>query len=1334
MIIVTTPAHNNQQLFSDYYLDHLLPERQDWQKLAEEARSAMEDIAAIFKAFKRGDKEAQTEYRLVRPILERLGHTFEVQPSLATPQGTKAPDYVFYRDEELLNENKGKRLTDALLKAAAFAVGDAKYWDCPLDRALRSGKSDSQLLSNKNPSYQIAFYIQHSGLEWGILTNGRLWRLYHTSSAHKLDHYYEVDLPALLASGQVTNFLYFYAFFRRAAFDAQPIGVSAILKESVDYMQGVSDALNKQVYEALRHVAQGFLDFPPNQLSADNAADLQAIYDNSLILLYRLLFILYAEARNLLPLKDNDLYRTYYSMYMITHNVAETIDDKLVPLPTTAKLTCDLWPLFDFINEGNPPLNIATFNGGLFDPERHSFLERYRVGDAHLQAAIDMLARTSKDRDNEKHFIDYRDLSERHLGTIYEGLLEYHLETIAENDGWTVDLLNDKGERKASGSYYTPDYIVKYIVDATIGPLLQQAASGATAQEKVDAILAIKVLDPSMGSGHFLVEATEYIARFLVELNVQPEGVTREAELSYWKRRVVQSCIYGVDLNPLAVELAKLSLWLSTIAKDRPLSFLDHHLRAGNSLFGARFADLATARNGNGNGAKRKSKKLEIPKEQLSFFGDDAFRQSMTTAVDLMWLVEGSPALTVEQVKQQEQLYATMREGLIGKYGKLANMLTASYFGLSIDNTLWKPLADFATGRAPIAPEQFSVWIDAAESLAAQRGFFHWELEFPEVFFDRFGQDKGAAGGFDAVVGNPPWIRQETFSADKPTLERLYRVYHGVADLSTYFVELGNTFLKAHGRFGFIVHNKFVRANYGAPLRHFLRHTVHLDRLVNFGDLPVFHDAITYPMIVLTSKEPPDEAPVSYTLLDELHPDPAALAADIALGESTIPASAFSEEHWHLEGVDTQAILEKLRENSIPLGEYVNGNMYRGILTGLNEAFVIDQLTRDRLIAEDFRSREIIKPFVVGRDIKRYRVNYEKRYVIFTKRGIDLARYTAIQKYLEQYKTQLEPKPSDWDEITQGEWPGRKPGPYQWYEIQDTIAYVEAFENPKIIYPDIANSCQFAYDTTGLYSGNTTYIIPAGNDPLYLLALLNSSLIEFFFQQVSALIRGDYLRFFTQYVAQTPIRNIVFTTPDAEREALVKAGTMLVEEGREDALLAFIEKRLAQEPEQSDVVHDLLVYMAQQMIDLHRQRHEKYDLLLLALHGYLSRTEMQKLERLWTPSPLQAGEQGALSAKKEAEIAEAQTVLGQLAARQLNLSEHLGLLNEDQWVWLIKRRLNGIARKVLPDLVETFRQRQTAVAALEERIAMLDQSINEVVYRLYELSTEEMRMIRMRMP
>jgi hypothetical protein len=233
--------------------------------------------------------------------------------------------------------------------------------------------------------------MQHSGLDWGILTNGRLWRLYHKDTAHKLDRFYEVNLPELLQTGDVDNFLYFYTFFRRQAFDPGDLSIEALRQASVE----------------------------------------QAI-------------------------------------------------DKL-----------------------------ACVDG---------------------------------------QFVDYRDLAERHLGTIYEGLLEFHLETMdTPESGWTIDLKNEKGERKITGSYYTPDYIVKYMVEETLGPVLRQAvASAKSEQEKIDAVLNVKVLDPAMGSGHFPVEATDYIARFLVEHIEQSVTETGgESELAFWRRRVAQSCIYG---------------------------------------------------------------------------------------------------------------------------------------------------------------------------------------------------------------------------------------------------------------------------------------------------------------------------------------------------------------------------------------------------------------------------------------------------------------------------------------------------------------------------------------------------------------------------------------------------------------------------------------------------------------------------------------------------------------------------------------------------------------------------------------------------------------------
>src|SRR5579859_951026 len=539
--------HQNQQLFADHYLDRVLPTRPGWADLAGPAAPAMHAIQALLAAYTPSASESQTEDDLIKPVLRALGHTFEVQVALKTPDGTKKPDYVFYRDPAAVVAHKNQVLTDAVAQQGALAVGDAKSWDLPLDQAVKKAGADP--FTNKNPSYQIAFYMQHSGVPWGILTNGRRWRLYHRDTAHKLDHFYEVDLPAVLEGGDVARFLYFYAFFSRAAFEPSAFSIARILQGSADYARGVGDTLKSQVYEALRHLAQGFLDFAPNKLTT-GPADLKRIYDAALIALYRLLFVLYAEARGLLPVATHPTYRLHYSLDAIKGEVAHDLDRGQPLLPKTVTLWPRLQTLFRMIDEGDPALGVATYNGGLFDAARYPFLEHYAVGDGHLQRAIDMLARVGRD------FVDYRDLAVRHLGTIYEGLLEYHLEPQAE-PGWSVALLNDRGERKATGSYYTPDYVVNYMVAATLGPLVDRALAGQPDDAaRARAALALNVLDPAMGSGHFLVEATEYLARRLVELGVPPpdSAVAAESDLPAWKRRIVQACIYGVDLNPLAVE------------------------------------------------------------------------------------------------------------------------------------------------------------------------------------------------------------------------------------------------------------------------------------------------------------------------------------------------------------------------------------------------------------------------------------------------------------------------------------------------------------------------------------------------------------------------------------------------------------------------------------------------------------------------------------------------------------------------------------------------------------------------------------------------------------
>ena len=599
-------AVKNQSLFSDYYLESLIVEQSQWGHTPEieSDYAAIKELFNTFTPNAVNRNEAQTEHELIQPLLEQLGHVFEVQPTLQTPQGTKRPDYAFFASQEVQDAAQPHINTIQFFNTA-LAVGDAKAWSRNLDRKVE-GAGDP--FNNQNPNYQIDFYLRCADKDWGILTNGGQWRLYHRQTSYRMDNFYEVDLAALLgADGDLDSFRYFYCLFRREAFIPDASGLSfldLVLAESQQHTIAVSDDLKNRVYDALRLLIGGFLDFPRNGFDKDNPP-LDEIHSNCLILLYRLLFILYAESRDLLPLNNRD-YAMQYSLDHVATDIHAKMDSGIATAPGASLYWTRLRQLFTLINEGWED-HIPQYNGGLFNPAHHPFLEEQRLDDAALAQVIELLTRTEKgDR------ITYRDLDVRHLGSIYEGLLEYQpqiadqdLVIVSKKKSETVTprsspdqeadyregevyLLTDKGERKATGSYYTPDYIVRYIVENTLAPLCKD--------KDVDEILSLKILDPATGSGHFLVGVVDYLAEELITNPDAPfmtETGSEETELAYWRRRVVESCVYGVDLNPMAVELAKLSLWLHTVAKGEPLSFLDHHIRCGNSLIGAKVANLS---------------------------------------------------------------------------------------------------------------------------------------------------------------------------------------------------------------------------------------------------------------------------------------------------------------------------------------------------------------------------------------------------------------------------------------------------------------------------------------------------------------------------------------------------------------------------------------------------------------------------------------------------------------------------------------------------------------------------------------------------------------------
>ena len=342
--------------------------------------------------------------------------------------------------------------------------------------------------------------------------------------------------------------------------------------------------------------------------------------------------------------------------------------------------------------------------------------------------------------------------------------------------------------------------------------------------------------------------------------------------------------------------------------------------------------------------------------------------------------------------------------------------------------------------------------------------------------------------GFDVVLGNPPYVRQELLTDYKDHWKSEFRAFDGTADLFVYFIERGLQQLKPGGRLGFIVSNKWLRGGYAEKLRTLISGEFTIERVVDFGHAPVFPDADAFPCIITLRKNPP---PPDHKFQVTLYPreklGEELLANYVDTHTFPLEQESLGKDGWTLEPPGVRALLKKLRNNGVPLGEYANLKPFRGVLTGFNKAFLVDQTAKDRLCREDPRSSEVLKPFVRGQDIARWSPRWANKWMIFARRGIDIDRYPAIRAHLENYRVALEPKPKG---FTGSKWPGRKQGTYKWYELQDAVDYYELFDKPKLLYQVIQFHPSYALDSTGLYTNDKGYFLPT--EDRWLIAVLNS--------------------------------------------------------------------------------------------------------------------------------------------------------------------------------------------------------------------------------------------------
>lgn len=1198
------PVVQNRGLFSDYYLTELVWDDEFFRGSAKDAEPVWLAIKSLYEKVKPQlptANEAQTEQLFIRPVLDLLGHRglYAVQPSVPSAEGPRRPDFAFFGSID------GKEHAEATCKgkveyfAKALAIGDAKQWDRSLDRK-RKGAGDA--FTNANPSYQIDFYLRATDRKWGILTNGRRWRLYHRDTSYRMNVFYEVDLVALLEEYD-ESFLYFYAFFHKDAFTTGFL--DRVLRGSRDYAGKLGDELKENVYEALRLLAEGLLRCPDNGLRED---DLDEVRANTFVLIYRLLFLFYAEDRGLLPM-ENPHYRTSYSLRGWAQEIADKLEEGHSFSPTTYGSWMKLSELCRIVNEGDAHLRVPPYNGGLFDVAKHLLLVRCKIGDLYLASAVDRLARAEAAGRTGRGPVSYRDLDIRHIGAVYEGLLEHRLRVAHQDlavvkDGGKekfvpvaklgnkrplkthrageVYLETDKGERKATGSYYTPDYIVKYIVEHTLGPLveekhkkieeerhvLEEKVKGSRGYDRevyerklaeignrlIEEILSIKVLDPAMGSGHFLVEAVDFLARELIRaLGESPEELEEE-EVRWAGREVVERCIFGVDVNPLAVELAKLSLWISTVAKDRPLSFLDHHLRLGNSLIGAWVKDL-----GRLPARSKKDKAAQIGEHVVGLFEGKLKERLPVVLGEVMELLR-KPSDKVEDIREKETLYEHILN-MLQPFKEVANVWVSTYFGNEADRTDYEnallKLSDPPTVWEREVREQ--PWFAKTQEMVAARHFFHWELEFPEVFFEKTGQRKRNPG-FDAVIGNPPYVRSVRLKEDDPEGWVFYASRFRAASKREYdvylcFVEQGHALLSTQGRFGMIMPNKWFTTRVGETLRCLLAEARAVDHVVDFGSFQVFDDVTAYTCLLFLTGAPSEEVEAA-VLLDSGSSPTTLPNGDGSWQISAVPTARLGGEPWHFLPEDTGDFWKKLQNH--PRLEDV-AVVFKGTGTSADHVFFMERR------ADGFYSRfvdetvelesELMRPALTGQDIDRYAFRRDNwllfPYAIQGDRAALIppdemsTRYPKAWAYLSrpQIRTALEGR-------DRGEFRTRE----DWYAFgrpQNLHLLGEA----KVVLPDVGARGEFAYDPEGRYIIDTAYgVVPQGQvrfSLLSLTAVLNSSLLTMFLQHTGTDLRGGYFRMKTSYLNPFPIPRIAFTTPPAKRTQLVEEGKRLYREALE---------------------------------------------------------------------------------------------------------------------------------------------------------------------------------------
>ena len=708
------------------------------------------------------------------------------------------------------------------------------------------------------------------GVRWCYCFTGPALRIFDAARTHSR-RFAELDLEAVVRHPE--SFSLAWALIGSAE---RSHGLDRALLASERYRVDVRSALQRGVHQALTGLIGAFARATARASPKPRHRDLRAdLMDEALVVVYRVLFLLFAEARGLVP-AWHPVYRAGYTV------------DALRQSLENGRPGTGLWEALQAISRlahsgcTAGTLRVPPFNGRLFSPEHARLADTMPLDDGAVRAAL--LALTTRRTEAGRQRITFADLGVEHLGGVYERVLDFELQTPDRGPAALVS----SSRRKTTGSFYTPRSLTEYLVRRTLAPLVEAAPP--------DRILGLRVLDPSMGSGAFLVAACRYLASAYEAALIRDGGVSAsdltEADRAAFRRLIAQRTLFGVDLNPMAVQLARLSLWLTTLCGDRPLTFFDHHLRTGNSLVGASLTDVQRVRSG-----RRQALAL------TPLLPDPAMDADLSeTVVARMTLTTGRED-TLEEMRGKEALFARLSadDTPIGRWKAICDLWCAGWFEPSseaLTRATVGALIDSAGGRpGGLDARTWRRVADRGRAAAMRERFFHWELEFPEIFRDRSGSPL-ARPGFDALIGNPPWeVLRGDAGAAGARLTRFTRgsgVYRlqgkGHTNLYQLFLERSLSLVREGGRLGLVLPSGLASDQGSSRLRRFLLDHTTIDSFTSVENreaLFPIHRGLKFVLLTLgrgrvgTPAVPHRAGIVSASTFDQLPdeaPDPLAVA------------------------------------------------------------------------------------------------------------------------------------------------------------------------------------------------------------------------------------------------------------------------------------------------------------------------------------------------------------------------------------------------------------------------------------------------------------------------